>query len=275
MGADGAGEIVALGSNVSRVKVNDRVAAVMFPRWIDGPIEWEYAPQLGGSLDGMLSEYVVLNEDAVVHIPEHLSFAEAATLPCAAVTAWNALTGGRRLQGGDTILTLGSGSVSLFALQFAKLFGARVIATTSSDEKAQRLKAAGADEVINYRTTPDWHLAVRNLTNGRGVDQVVEIGGGTLEQSIQSTALNGQINFIGRLSDAASKIDINLLYKSVATLRVIFAGNRAQFIAMNRAITVNGLKPIIDRVFPFEEVVEAFRYYEAAKPFGKVVIGHG
>jgi NADPH:quinone reductase-like Zn-dependent oxidoreductase len=259
IGADGAGEVVALGAGVSRVKVGDRVAAAMFPRWIDGPIDWEYAPQLGGSLDGMLSEYVVLSDDALVQIPEHLSFEEAATLPCAAVIAWNALTGGRRLQAGDTILTLGSGSVSLFALQFAKLFGARVIATTSSDEKASRLNAARADAVINYREIPAWHQTVRDLTGGRGVDQVVEIGGGTLEQSIQSTALNGQINFIGRLSDATSKIDINLLYNSVATLRII-AGNRAQFIAMNRAIAVNRLKPIIDRVFPFEEVVEAFRY---------------
>jgi len=274
MGSDGAGEIVAVGPGVSRVKVGDRVAAAMFPRWIDGPIEWEYAPQLGGSLDGMLTELVVLSEDAVVRVPEHLSFEEAATLPCAAVTAWNALTGARKLQAGDTVLTLGSGSVSLFALQFAKLCGARVVATTSDDEKANRLKTAGADAVINYRTTPDWHLAVRELTGGRGVDQVVEIGGGTLEQSIQSTALNGQISFIGRLSDAASKIDINLLFNSVATLRVIFAGNRAQFIAMNHAIAVNRLKPIIDRVFPFEEVVEAFRYYEEARPFGKVVISH-
>ena len=222
----------------------------------------------------MFSEYVVLSEDALVHIPEHLSFEEAATLPCAAVTAWNALTGGRRLQAGDTILTLGSGSVSLFAIQFANLFGARVIATTSHDAKAKRLQTAGADAVINYRTTPEWHLAVRELTNGRGVDQVVEIGGGTLEKSIQSSALNGQINFIGRLSDAASKIDINLLYNSLATLRVIFAGNRAQFIAMNRAITVNQLKPNIDRVFPFDEVVEAFRYFEEERPFGKVVINY-
>jgi NADPH:quinone reductase-like Zn-dependent oxidoreductase len=274
MGADGAGEIVGVGDGVSRLKVGDRVAAAMFPQWIDGPIDWEYAPQLGGSLDGMLSEYVVLSEDALVHIPEHLSFVEAATLPCAAVTAWNALTGARKLQAGDTVLTLGSGSVSLFALQFARLFGARVIATTSNEEKANRLKAAGADAVIDYRKTPEWHQAVRELTAGRGVDQVVEIGGGTLEQSIQSTALNGQINFIGRLSDAASKIDINLLYNSVATLRVIFAGNRAQFIAMNRAIAVNRLKPIIGRVFPFEEVVEAFRYYEEVQPFGKVVISY-
>jgi NADPH:quinone reductase-like Zn-dependent oxidoreductase len=274
MGADGSGEVVAVGPGVSRIKVGDRVAAAMFPRWIDGPIDWEYAPQLGGSLDGMLAEFVVLSEDALVHIPEQLSFEEAATLPCAAVTAWNALTGGRKLQAGDIVLTLGSGAVSLFALQFGRLFGTRVIATTSNDEKGARLKDAGADAVINYRKNPEWHLAVRELTGGRGVDQVVDIGGGTLEQSIQSVALNGQVNFIGRLSDAASKIDINLLYNSVATLRVIFAGNRAQFTAMNRAITVNRLKPIIDRAFPFDQVVEAFRYYEKERPFGKVVISH-
>jgi NADPH:quinone reductase-like Zn-dependent oxidoreductase len=274
MGADGAGEIVAVGEGVTRVKIGDRVAAAMFPRWIDGPIEWEYAPQLGGSLDGMITEFIVLSEDAVVHVPEHLSFDEAATLPCAAVTAWNALTGARNLQAGDTVLTLGSGGVSLFALQFAKLFGARVIATTSSDEKAEQLRAAGANDVVNYRTIPEWHLRVRELTGGRGVDQVVETGGGTLEQSIQATALNGQINFIGLLSDSTSKIDINLFYNSVSNLRVIFAGNRAQFITMNRAISVNRLKPIIARVFPFKETVEAFRYYESAKPFGKVVISH-
>jgi NADPH:quinone reductase-like Zn-dependent oxidoreductase len=173
MGADGAGEVVAIGPGVTRVAIGDRVAAAMFPRWIAGRIDWEYALQLGGSVDGMMTEFVVLNEDALVQIPPHLSFEEGATLPCAAVTAWNALTGERKLQAGETVLTLGSGGVSLFALQFAKAFGARVIVTTSSDEKAEKLRAAGADEVINYRTTPDWHIAVRELTGGRGVDQVV------------------------------------------------------------------------------------------------------
>jgi NADPH:quinone reductase-like Zn-dependent oxidoreductase len=244
----------------------------MFPRWVDGPIDWEYAPQLGGSLDGMLSEYVVLSEEAVVLIPDHLSFEEAATLPCAAVTAWNALTGARKLQAGDTVLTLGSGGVSLFALQFAKLFGARVIVTTSSEDKVSRLKAVGADDVINYRTTPDWHIAVRELTKGRGVDQVVDVGGGTLDQSIQSVGLEGQVNFIGRLSDQSTTINLNILYNAVATLRVVFAGNRAQFIAMNRAIAINHMKPLIDRVFPFDDVAGAFRYYEKARAFGKVVI---
>jgi NADPH:quinone reductase-like Zn-dependent oxidoreductase len=274
MGADGAGEIVAIGPEVARVATGDRVAAAMFPRWIAGKIDWEYAPQLGGSLDGMMSEFVVLNEDALVRIPDHLSYEEAATLPCAAVTAWNALTGARRLQAGDTILTLGSGGVTLFSLQFAKAFGARVIATTSSDEKAERLKAVGADDVINYRKNPDWHVIVREMTAGRGVDQVIETVGGTLEQSIKSTTLDGQINFVGRLSGDASTIDANVLYGAVATVRVIFAGNRDQFIAMNRAITVNRLKPIIDRAFSFTDLPEAFRYLEAHKNFGKVVITH-
>src|SRR6266567_6983418 len=203
--SDGAGEVIAVGSGVTRAKVGDRVAGAVFPHWIDGPFAWEYAAQLGGSLDGMLTEVAVLREEALVHIPNHLSFEEAATLPIAAVTAWNALTGSRPLQAGDTVLTLGSGGVSLFALQLAKLFGARVIATTSSEEKAQRLKALGADEVINYRTTPDWHVAVRGLTGGRGADVVVEVGGaGTLEQSLKATAAERQISVVGSLARAGS-----------------------------------------------------------------------
>jgi NADPH:quinone reductase-like Zn-dependent oxidoreductase len=272
MCADGAGEIAAVGPGVSLVAVGDRVAAAMFPDWCDGPIEVPYGAQIGGSLDGMLTEYVVLREDAVVRIPDHLSFEEGATLPCAGVTAWNALTGARRLQAGQTVLTLGSGGVSLFALQFAKLFGARVIATTSSDAKASRLRAMGADDVVNYRTTPDWHLAVRALTGGRGVDQVIDIGGGTLERSVRSVALDGLVNFIGRLSAEATSLDLNVLYSAAATVRVVFAGNRAHFKDMNRAITVNRLRPVIDRVFPFDDVLSAFRYYETGRAFGKIVI---
>ena len=272
MCADGAGEIAETGPGVTRVVVGDRVAVAMFPRWIEGSVTWEYAPQLGGSLDGMLTEYVVLSEEAVVHLPDHLSFEQAATLPCAAVTAWNALTGTRKLQAGDTVLILGSGSVSLFALQFAKIFGARVIATTSSDSKASRLKVAGADEVINYRTTPDWHIMVREITHGRGVDHVIDIAGGTLERSIQSVALDGQVNFIGRLSGESTTINMDTLYRAAATVRVVFAGSRGHFIAMNRAIAVNQLRPIIDRVFPFDGALEAFRYYETGAAFGKIVI---
>src|SRR5262252_1926154 len=274
MGADGAGEVVALGAGVTRVKNGERVAAAMFPKWIDGPFALENAPQLGGSLDGMMTDFIVLSEDALVRIPDHLSFEEAATLPCAGVTAWNALTGSRRLQAGDTLLTLGSGGVSLFALQFAKLLGTRVIATTSSDEKAKRLAALGADSVINYRTTPDWHLKVRELTAGRGVDQVIDIGGGTLERSIKSTAWEGEVEFVGMLESSASTLDIRTLYGAIAKLRVVAAGNRAQFIAMNRAITVAKLRPVIDRVFGFDELPSAFRYYESNQPLGKVVIRH-
>jgi NADPH:quinone reductase-like Zn-dependent oxidoreductase len=272
MAADGAGEVIEVGEGVSRVKVGDRVAAAMFPRWIDGPISWEYAPQIGGSLDGMLAEMVVLDEQAVVPIPAHLSFEEAATFPCAGVTAWNALTGGWPLMAGDTVLTIGSGGVSLFALQFAKLFGARVIATTSSDEKALRLRALGADGVINYREKPEWHLAVRELTGGRGVDLVIETGGGTLEQSIKSVTLDGQVAFIGRLDEGTSSLDTNVLYNAVATVRVIFAGSRGHFVAMNRAVSENKLRPVIDRIFDFNDVPAAFRYYQKKRPFGKVVI---
>jgi NADPH:quinone reductase-like Zn-dependent oxidoreductase len=246
----------------------------MFPRWIDGPFSWDVSQQIGGSLDGMLTELAVLSEEAVVPIPEHLSFEEAATLPCAAVTAWNALTGARRLQAGDTVLTLGSGGVSLFALQLAKLFGARVIATTSSDAKAARLKELGADEVVNHRTTSDWHLAVRQLTGGRGADHVVETVGGTLEKSIKATAVEGLVSFIGRLDSGTTTLDTSVLYGSIASVRVVPAGSRAQFIAMNRAIAANRLRPVINRTFDFDEVPAAFRYFETTQPFGKVVISH-
>lgn len=275
MASDGAGEVIAIGQEVTRARVGDRVAAAMFPRWIDGPISWEYAPQIGGSLDGMLAERVVLDEEAIVHLPAHLSFEEAATLPCAGVTAWNALTGGRPLQAGHTVLILGSGGVSLFALEFAKLFGARVIATTSSNDKAQRLRNIGADYVINYRERTDWHLDVREFTDGRGVDTVIETVGGTMEQSIKSVKLDGQIAFVGRLDDTNSMIDTNVLFTAVATVRVVFAGSRAHFIAMNRAISANRLRPVIDRIFAFDDVPGAFRYFEENRPLGKVVIRHG
>jgi len=208
-------------------------------------------------------------------IPDHLSFEEAATLPCAGVTAWHALTGGRPPVPGDTVLTLGSGGVSLFALQFAKLYGARVIATTSSDEKAKQLAALGADEVVNYSAIPDWHTAVRKLTGGRGVDYVVEVGGaGTLQNSLKSVAVQGQISWVGVLAQGEPAISLAALRSAFATLQFVAVGSRAQFIAMNRAIEVNRLKPVIDRVFPFEETVDAFRYYQAGKFFGKIVIKH-
>lgn len=273
--SDGAGEVVSVGPGVTRTQPGERVMGAVFPYWVDGPFRWEYSKQLGGSVDGMLTEYALLPEEGIVHIPGHLSFEEAATLPCAAVTAWNAATWGRPLRAGDTVLTLGSGGVSLFAFQFSKLFGARVIATTSSDEKAERLKALGADDVINYRTRPDWHTAVRELTEDQGVDRVIEVGGaGTLEKSIKATALEGQISLVGWLANTASTINVSALIGNFFTLRRIALGNRAHFLAMNRAITANRLKPIIDRVFPFDDVPAAYRYYEGSQHFGKVIIIH-
>jgi NADPH:quinone reductase-like Zn-dependent oxidoreductase len=273
--SDGAGEVVEVGEGVSRAAVGDRVTASMFPYWLDGRWADEFTPQLGGSLDGMLTEYALLDEVALVRIPDHLSFEEAACLPCAGVTAWNALTGGRGLQAGETVLTLGSGGVSLFALQFAKSFGARVIATTSNDEKAERLRRLGADEVVNYRSTPEWPERVRQLTGGRGVDHVIEVSG-LLEPSVKAIAMGGELAFVGRLEGGAGvpPIDPSVLFTATLTLRAIAVGSRAQFEAMNRAIEVNGLRPVIDRVFSFDEAVDAYRYYEAASPFGKVVIAH-
>jgi NADPH:quinone reductase-like Zn-dependent oxidoreductase len=273
--SDGAGLVAAVGESVTRVKVGDRVTSNIFPFWIDGPYTREISAQIGGWLDGTLAEYALWPEEGVVHVPDHLSFEEAAALPCAGVTAWNALTGSQRLQAGGTVLTLGSGGVSLFALQFAKISGARVIATTSSEEKAERLKALGADAVVNYQTTPDWHIAVREFTEGIGVDQVVEVGGpSTIERSIKSSKVGGEIALVGSLGASTStNVDLySTVWAGQVNLRSIATGSLAHFLAMNRAIAVNGLRPVIDRVFPFEEAKAAYRYYQETQPFGKVII---
>jgi NADPH:quinone reductase-like Zn-dependent oxidoreductase len=246
-------------------------------KWIDGPFgkSKEQGLQLSGSLDGLLTEYIVLSEEAVLPISDYLSFEEAATLPVAALTAWNALTGVRLPQAGETILTLGSGGVSLFALQFAKHFGARVIATTSSEEKMQRIIALGADEVINSQTTPNWHEAVRELTGGRGVDLVVESTlPGTLERSIKATATGGQVSLIGWIPSPVSTIDIGSFFINAITLRSVYIGSRAQFLAMNHFISQHQFKPVIDRVFHFDDAKAAYQYYEESQTFGKVVISH-
>ncbi|MER6473221.1 zinc-dependent alcohol dehydrogenase family protein [Streptomyces collinus] len=270
--SDGAGEVVAVGPDVRRVRPGDRVTAALFPRWLDGPLEPAYLPQLGGSLDGMLTELAILPEDALVPIPHHLSYAEAATLPCAAVTAWNALTGdGRGTQRGQTVLATGSGGVSLFTVQFAKLLGARVIVTTSRADKEQRLRGLGADEVINYRDIPNWHTAARELTAGRGVDRVVDTAG-TLEQSLKSVAVDGHIAFVGSVSGNWPPVDPRLLFGVAATVRALAVGSRSQFTSMNNVITAHQLRPVLDQVFPFEEAMAAYRYYESSSPFGKVII---
>ncbi|MEU4696065.1 zinc-dependent alcohol dehydrogenase family protein [Nonomuraea dietziae] len=270
--SDGAGEIVAIGSGVRTARVGDRVTATLFPSWQDGPFGAQHLPQRGGSLDGMLTELAVIDEDALVPIPDHLSYEEAATLPCAAVTAWNALTGdGDGLRPGQTLLVQGSGGVSLFALQFAKALGARVIATTSSPAKADRLAELGADATIDYRATPDWPAMVRELTAGQGADRIVDVTG-LLDQSLKAVAIAGHIACVGFVSDTAPPIDPRVLFASGATVRAVAVGSRAQFLAMNRAIEDHRLRPVIDRVFAFDEASDAYRYYASGKALGKVVI---
>jgi NADPH:quinone reductase-like Zn-dependent oxidoreductase len=276
--SDGAGEVEAVGDRVTRVRVGDRIAACFHPRWFGGPIRPEYlTDRLGANLDGMLAEYAVVSEEALVQLTSHLSFEEGATLPCAAVTAWVALTGHRRFAAGDTILMLGSGGVSVFALQFARILGARVIATTSTADKAERLTALGASEVINYTETPNWHEKARELTDGRGVDCVVEVGGpGTIAMSLKALAVGGHVSLIGAsLTPSGTGLDPLLLTGRGITLGSISVGSRVDFEAMNRAIAMHRLHPVIDRVFPFTEAKEAYRHFESRGHFGKVVIAHG
>lgn len=271
--SDGAGEVVELGEDVTRVAMGDRVTSTFLPRWIAGPLPVDARnAQPGASIDGVLSEYVLFPQEAVVKVPAGLTFEEASTLPCAALTAWQLFTGPRPLLPGETVLVQGSGGVSLFALQFAKLAGARVIATTSSTEKAARLKALGADGVVNYRDTPQWGQAVRTQTGGAGADHIVEIGeADTLEQSITAAAVGAQINLVGR-PVGAPHIDPATLMRAIATYRRISVGSRVEFEAMNRAIELHGLKPVIDRTFDFEQAREAFSAFEQRGHFGKLVI---
>lgn len=275
--SDGAGEVVATGPGVTRWRVGQRVVASIFPHWQDGPFGLDRAAQLGGSLDGMLAEEVLLPEAALVAVPEHLGWEEAAALPCAGVTAWNALYGGAApLQAGDDVLTLGSGAVSLWALQLAKAAGARVIATTSRAAKTERLRAFGADETIDTLETPAWADTVRRLTGGAGVRRVVEVGGGaTLAQSLRAVGFGGEIAFIGNLGGAGPALDPSAIFASGATLRVVAAGSTAQLSQMVRAVAVNRLRPPIAEVFGFDEVPAAFAHYARTGAFGKVVVRVG
>lgn len=269
--SDGAGEVIAVGPGVSRVKTGDRVAAIFMQKWLAGGITEAFSRStLGGDFDGMLAEQVVLAEDGVVPVPEHLSFEEAATLPCAAVTAWHALIEGN-LKAGDTVLVMGTGGVSIFALQFARLTGARVFVTSSSDEKLQRALSMGAAAGLNYKTNPDWDKWCRSQT-GVGVDHVVEVGGaGTLEKSIRAVCTGGHIALIGVLTGGGTVNPLPLLMKNV-NVRGIFVGSRSMFEEMNRAITANQLRPVVDRVFKFAEFPDALKHMESGSHFGKVVI---
>ncbi len=272
--SDGAGEVVGVGAGVSRVKVGDRVAGIFFQTWLDGGIQAAYhTSALGGAMDGMLAEYVTLSEDGVVKLPDYLTYEEGASLPCAAVTAWNGLVEQGRLTAGETVLLQGTGGVSMFALQIAKMHGARVILTSSSDEKLARAKALGADEGINYQTTRDWDKAVWGLTGKRGVDHVVEVGGpGTFAKSLQSARHGGHIAQIGVLSDVEALISpMPILGKSL-NVTGIYVGSRAMFERLLSALTVGQTRPVIDRVFAFEEVQAAYAHLQSGAHFGKVVI---
>lgn len=272
--SDGAGEVVAVGEGVTRVKPGDRVAAIFMQRWIDGPPDDAgAATALGGAINGMLAEQVCLNADGLVHVPEHLSFEEAASLPCAAVTAWHSLFDSGGLRPGQTVLVLGSGGVSVFALQFAKHAGAQVIATTSGrDGKEERLRSLGADAVINYRTTPDWDRAAREFTGGVGVDHVLEVGGaGTLPLSLKSVRRGGHIAMIGVLA-GGGEIDPRFIFVRQAKIQGIYVGSRRMFEDMNRAIAASRMRPVVDRIFDFAEARTAYEYLESGAHFGKVCI---
>lgn len=269
--ADGAGEVVEVGAGVDRVRPGQRVIASIFPQWLDGPFRMEVIDQLGGSLDGLLSEYVCLPQQALVPVPPHLSDEEAATLPCAALTAWHALTAAGEMGRQETVLTLGSGPVSLFALQFAKALGATVIATSSDEGKAARLRALGADHVVNYRANAQWGDEVRRLAGGRGVDRAVEIGGGTLSQSLRAIRLGGEVSLVGTRGGPGS-VDVAAIFAAGVTVRPIAVGNRMQLEAMAEVIGRHRLRPVIDRIFPFGQAPEAFAHYLAGANFGKVVI---
>jgi NADPH:quinone reductase-like Zn-dependent oxidoreductase len=273
--SDGAGEILAVGSSVTEFKPGDHVSANFFPTWKSGKFDLRYhQADLGGNLDGMLRDFAVLSESSLVKIPDGWSFAQAATLPCAAVTAWVSLVRRGNLQAGQTVCVLGTGGVSIFALQFAKLLGAKVIVTSSNDQKLQRAIALGADFGVNYGTTPEWSKSVWSWTNGQGVDHVIEVGGpGTLEQSMKAVAAEGHIALIGVLTGfgAPASSLFPLLARNVR-LNGIYVGSREDFQSMVQFLNEHRLTPQIDRIFRFEQTPEAFEYLESASHFGKIVI---
>jgi NADPH:quinone reductase-like Zn-dependent oxidoreductase len=275
--SDGAGEVVEVGPGVTRVKVGDKVAGCFFQRWPGGePPPDVQAGALGGSLDGMLTEYAVLEEEGVVKIPAHLSAEEGATLPCAAVTVWNAMMEHAKLIAGQTVLLQGTGGVSVFGLQLAHAMGIRTVITSSSDDKLSKAKKLGASHTINYKSTPDWEKAAMEFTAGRGVDHVVEVGGaGTLARSFGAIRVGGRISMIGGLSGAATELNPGLIMARRANIQGISVGSTQMFEAVSRAIAVNAIKPVIDKVFGFDDAIAAYKHMAAGAHFGKIVIRVG
>jgi NADPH:quinone reductase-like Zn-dependent oxidoreductase len=270
--SDGAGDVIAVGADVTRVKVGDRVATTFFQRADRSPLAAPAA--LGSPLDGVLAERVALLEDGVVPLPSGYSYEEGACLPCAGVTAWHALMhAGTPVRAGDVVLTLGTGGVSMFALQFARAAGARVIVTSSSDEKLARARALGAADGINYTTMPDWEQEVLRLTAGRGADCVVEVGGvNTMPRSFAALARGGKVCLIGLLAGRDGAVSPYPLMSKGGSLHGIFVGDREMFLEMNRAIEANAIRPIVDRVFPFDDALAAFKAHAAGRFVGKIVI---
>ena len=272
--SDGVGEVVAVGEGVSRVKPGDRLATLFCQKWRGGaPDKIKLRTTLGGPLDGTLAAYMVLPEAGMVKVPEHLSDVEAATLPCAALTAWSALVTQGNVGAGDTVLVQGTGGVSLFALQFARALGARVIVTSSSDAKLEAVRKLGSWRQINYVENPAWGKAARELTGDAGVDHVVEVGGAdTLQQSLAAIRVGGQISLIGVLSGTSVKLDIVPILMQNVRIQGILVGSREGFEAMNRVIAQHEIRPVVDRVFPFDETREALIYMAGARHLGKICI---
>lgn len=272
--SDGAGDVVAVGAGVTRFAIDDKVMSTFFPNWPGGPVSADRTRGVPGDhVDGFAAEYVVMPETAVTRMPHGYSHAEAATLPCAALTVWRALVVEARIKPGDWILTQGTGGVSIFALQLAKAAGARVIATSSAHAKLERLRALGADHVINYKETPTWGEHARDLTGGRGVDAVVEIGGaGTLAQSIEATRVGGHISLIGVLAGWSGEVPTaTLMWKNIH-LAGITVGSIEHQEAMTAGLEASGIKPIIDRVFPLAGIAEAFAHQASQQHFGKICL---
>jgi NADPH:quinone reductase-like Zn-dependent oxidoreductase len=272
--SDGAGEVIAIGEGVTRARPGDRVIGTFWQSWLGGDFDQTAdIGQLGGDMDGTLQEYVCLDQEGFVHAPDHLTDEEAATLPCAALTAWQALISEGHLRAGDTVLVQGTGGVSIFALQFAVMFGARSIVTSSSDAKLERAKALGATHLINYVKTPIWHPEVRRLNGGRGIDHVVEVGGpDSFMQSLQAIRMGGQIHMIGYVGSKKGEINpLEILYRR-AVVRGIPIGSRESFDHMNRAIALHKMRPVVDRVFPWTEARAALEYMREGKHFGKIVL---
>jgi NADPH:quinone reductase-like Zn-dependent oxidoreductase len=272
--SDGAGEIVEVGPGVDDLKVGDRVAGTFFEDWESGRLtEREMATARGGATQGMLAEYVSSSAHGLVRIPDHLSFEEAATLPCAAVTAWHALFEIDPLRPGETVLVLGTGGVSIFALQLGIMAGASVIVTSSSDEKLERARALGATTTINYKRAADWEKPVREATGGVGVDRVIEVGGpGTFQKSLASLRMGGRLSLIGVLTGFAGGVEVVPILVGSLHVDGIYVGSREMFESMNRAIARTKLSPVIDRVFPFADAPAAYEYLRSGAHFGKVVI---